>query len=130
MFYARDGSTADLVRRRRLPIVGGGTGVTSFVHVDDAARATTLAVTQGAPGVYNVVDDEPAPASAWLPVYARAIGAKPPRRLPEFVVRLVAGDAAAGMLTGGEGASNAKAKRELGWTPAHPSWRQGCVVID
>jgi nucleoside-diphosphate-sugar epimerase len=131
-FYAPDGSTAELVRRRRFPIVGGGTGVTSFIHVDDAARATRLTLTRGAAGIYNVVDDDPATASEWLPVYAEAIGAKPPRRLPELAVRLLAGSAALAMLTGGEGASNAKAKHELGWAPVVPSWRQGfrAIVID
>jgi nucleoside-diphosphate-sugar epimerase len=124
-FYAPEGSTAQLVRRRRLPIVGRGAGVTSFLHVDDAAQAAVLALESGAPGVYNVVDDEPAPAAEWLPVYARALGARPPRRLPELVARLIAGRAATAMLAGGEGASNAKAKRALGFQPRYPSWRQG-----
>ncbi len=123
-FYAPDGSTAELVRRGRLPIVGGGTAVTSFIHVDDAARATVLALT-GPPGIYNVVDDEPAAASEWLPVYAQALGAKQPRRLPALVVRLLAGSAVVAALTTGEGASNAKAKRELDWEPVYSSWRQG-----
>ena len=124
-FYARDGSTAEAVRRRRLPLVGAGAGVTSFLHVEDAARATVLALEREATGTFNVVDDEPAPAAEWLPAYAAALGAKPPRRLPPLVVRLLAGSTAAATLAGGEGASNAKARRELGFEPRFPSWRQG-----
>jgi nucleoside-diphosphate-sugar epimerase len=124
-YYAPDGSTAAEVRRRRLPIVGRGDGVFSFAHVDDAADATVAAVERGAPGVYNVVDDEPAPMREWLPVYAEALGAKPPRRVPKLLARLVAGNEAASFPTTLRGASNAKAKRELGWEPRHPSWRQG-----
>ena len=112
-------------RRRRFPIVGKGTGIFSFVHVDDAARATLAAVEGGAPGVYNVVDDDPAPLSEWLPAYAEAIGAKRPRRVPALLARLIAGKDAAAMATALRGASNEKAKRELGWAPKHPSWRQG-----
>jgi nucleoside-diphosphate-sugar epimerase len=123
--YARDGGIAREVRRRRYPIVGSGHGVTSFVHVEDAADATTAAVGRGAPGVYNVVDDEPAPMSEWLPAYAEALGAKRPFRVPAFVARLAAGKQAAALATTLRGASNAKAKRELGWEPRHPSWRQG-----
>lgn len=123
--YAADGYFADQVRRRRLPIVGGGAGVTSFVHVEDAAMATVLAVARGEPGVYNVCDHEPAPSREWLPVYAEAVGAKRPRRVPKLIARLVAGGAAAEMATTLRGASNAKARRELGWEPLHASWRQG-----
>ena len=113
------------LRRRRFPIVGAGTGVWSFVHIDDAAAATVVAVARGAPGIYQVVDDDPAPVSAWLPALAAAVGARPPRRLPAWVARLVAGEHGVVLMTEVRGASNAKARRELGWTPAYPSWRQG-----
>jgi nucleoside-diphosphate-sugar epimerase len=113
------------LRRRRFPIVGAGTGVWSFVHIDDAAAATVVAVERGAPGIYQVVDDDPAPVSAWLPELAAAVGARPPRRLPAWVARLVAGEHGVVLMTEVRGASNAKARRELGWTPAYPSWRQG-----
>jgi nucleoside-diphosphate-sugar epimerase len=124
-YYAADGSAAADTRKRRAPVVGAGTGVFSFVHVEDAAAATAAALERGAPGVYNVVDDEPAPLSEWQPAYAEALGAKPPRRVPVWLARLAAGRNAALMATQLRGASNAKAKRELGWAPAHPSWRQG-----
>ena len=124
-YYSREGSSAADVRRRRFPIVGKGTGVFSFIHVDDAAAATVAAVERGAPGIYNVTDDEPAPMSEWLPVYAQALGARPPRRVPVWLARLVAGRDAAALATTLRGASNEKAKRELGWTPKYPSWRQG-----
>ncbi len=124
-YYAADGSQARDVRKRRSPLVGAATGSFSFLHVDDAAGATIAALKRGAPGTYNVVDDEPAPMAEWLPVYAEALGAKPPRRVPVWLARLVAGPAAAGMAIHLRGASNAKAKRELSWQPAHPSWRQG-----
>ena len=114
-----------LVRKRLLPVVGGGTGYTSWVHVDDAASATVLAVEQDCTGVYNVVDDEPAPVSEWLPFLAECAGAKPPLRVPAWLARVVAGDMAVGMMTQGRGFSNAKAKRELGWVLRYPSWRQG-----
>jgi 2-alkyl-3-oxoalkanoate reductase len=124
-YYARDGSTAEQVLRRRFPIVGDGAGVFSYIHVDDAAGATLAALERGAPGIYNVVDDEPAPLSDWLPEYAEALGAKPPRRVPAWLARLVAGKEVASMATMLRGADNAKAKRELGWLPRYPSWRQG-----
>jgi 2-alkyl-3-oxoalkanoate reductase len=124
-YYASDGSLAKDTRKRRSPIVGQGTGVFSFVHVDDAAGATVAAVERGDPGVYNVVDDEPAPLHEWAPVYAQALGAKPPRRVPVWLARLVAGPAMAETALTLRGASNAKAKRELGWQPRHPSWREG-----
>jgi nucleoside-diphosphate-sugar epimerase len=124
-YYARGGSTAEQVMRRRYPVIGPGEGVFSFVHVDDAAAATLAAIGGGPPGVYNVVDDEPAPMREWLPVYAEALGAKPPRRVPVWLAALIAGPAAREMASGLSGASNAKAKRELGWQPARPSWRQG-----
>ena len=123
--YAGDGTMAEDVRRRRIPIVGKGTGIVSFVHVDDAAAATVAAVERGEPGIYNVTDDEPAPMSEWVPVYARAVGAKAPRRVPRWLARLVAGRQMTALATELRGASNAKAKRELGWEPRYPSWRDG-----
>ena len=124
-YYDRGGKQAEEVERRRFPVAGKGTGTFSFVSTEDAAAATVAAVERGAPGVYNVVDDEPAPLREWLPVYASALGAKPPRCLPAWLVRLVAGELVARTLQEMRGASNAKAKRELGWRPAQPSWRQG-----
>ncbi|HEX5979777.1 MAG TPA: NAD(P)-dependent oxidoreductase [Thermoleophilaceae bacterium] len=123
-YYADDGSMAEDVRRRRFPVIGKGTGLFSFVHVDDAAGATVAAVERGAPGIYNVVDDDPAPQREWLPAYAEAIGAKKPLRVPVWVARLVVGKLAS-VASVQPGASNAKAKRELGWEPRWPSWRQG-----
>ncbi|MGH3881317.1 MAG: NAD-dependent epimerase/dehydratase family protein [Actinophytocola sp.] len=114
-----------MVHKRLFPLVGRGTGYFSWVHVDDAASATVLAVEQKATGVFNIVDDEPAPVSEWLPVLAEYAGAKPPRRVPAWLARLLAGEMAVGMMTEGRGFSNAKAKRELGWELRHPSWRQG-----
>ena len=114
-----------LLRKRLIPIVGGGTGYFSWVHIDDAASATVLAVEQKAEGVFNIVDDEPAPVSEWLPYLATCAGAKPPRRVPTWLARLLAGEMAAGTMTQGRGFSNAKAKRELGWELRFPSWRQG-----
>jgi nucleoside-diphosphate-sugar epimerase len=123
--YAPGAYQAEEVRKRRFPIVGSGDGTFSFIHVDDAAAATVAAVERGAPGVYNVADDEPAPMRDWVPAYAEALGAKRPFRIPAWLARLVAGPAVVGMATGLRGASNAKAKRDLGWVPKHPSWRQG-----
>jgi nucleoside-diphosphate-sugar epimerase len=126
-FYG-PGATDDqvkLVRKRLYPLVGGGTGYVSWVHLDDAASATVLAVEQQAKGVFNIVDDEPAPASEWLPYLAECAGAKPPRRVPAWLARLLAGKMMVGMMTEGRGFSNAKAKRELGWELRYPSWRQG-----
>jgi nucleoside-diphosphate-sugar epimerase len=114
-----------MVRKRQFPLVGGGTGYFSWVHLDDAATATVLAVEQQAKGVFNIVDDEPAPVSEWLPFLADAVGAKPPRRVPAWLARLLAGKMAVEMVTEGRGFSNAKAKRELGWELRYPSWRQG-----
>jgi nucleoside-diphosphate-sugar epimerase len=122
---AADAVMAAPVRKRRFPIVGDGGGVWSHVHIDDAAAATVAAVERGRPGIYNVVDDEPAPVREWLPVLASALGAKPPRRIPRWLARLAAGEAATLMMTDVRGASNAKAKRELGWQPRYASWRQG-----
>jgi nucleoside-diphosphate-sugar epimerase len=124
-YYADDGSTTEDVRRRRVPIVGKGTGVFSFIHVDDAADATVAAVERGEPGIYNVADDEPAPMSEWVPVFAQAAGAKAPRRVPVWLARLAAGKQIAGFATELRGVSNQKAKLKLGWRPAHPSWRSG-----
>jgi nucleoside-diphosphate-sugar epimerase len=124
-YYASDGNIAEQVRRRRFPIVGRGTAVFSFIHVDDAAGATVVALDRGAPGVYNVVDDEPAPLREWLPVYAETLGAKRPFRVPLFLARLAAGSFAAAFASQLRGATNAKAKRELGWQPRYPSWRTG-----
>ena len=115
----------ELVRKRQFPLVGGGTGYCSWVHLDDAASATVLAIEQHATGVYNIVDDEPAPASEWLPYLAQCAGAKRPMRVPKWLARLIAGDVAVTMMTEGRGFSNAKAKRELGWQLRYPSWRQG-----
>jgi nucleoside-diphosphate-sugar epimerase len=115
----------EVVRKRRFPIVGDGGGVWSFVHLDDAAAATVLALERREPGIYNVVDDEPAPVREWLPALAAAVGAKPPRRVPTWLGRLAAGDAGIALMTESRGASNAKAKRELGWELRHPSWRTG-----
>jgi nucleoside-diphosphate-sugar epimerase len=129
IFYgaANDG-LIEPVRKRQYPIVGEGGGVVSFIHLDDAAAATVLALEHDGPGIYNVVDDEPAPVREWLPVLAQALGAKPPRRFPRWLARLFAGDAAVVMGTEARGASNAKAKRELGWEPRYPSWREGFGV--
>ncbi len=115
----------ELVRRRKFPVVGDGGGVWSFIHIADAAEATVAAVTHGSRGIYNVVDDDPARVAEWLPALAQQLGAKKPMRVPRFVARLFAGEAGVMMMTELRGASNAKAKRELAWTPAHPSWRQG-----
>ena len=123
---AAGGEQAELVRKRRFPIVGNGAGVWSFIHVDDAAAATLAALERGAPGaIYNVVDDAPAPVAEWLPELAKAVGGKPPRRVPRWLGRIAAGPAVAAMMTDVCGASNAKARRELGWQPALPSWRDG-----
>jgi nucleoside-diphosphate-sugar epimerase len=114
-----------LVRKRLVPVVGGGTGYASWVHVDDAATATVLAMEQKASGVFNIVDDEPAPVSVWLPYLAEHVGAKPPRRVPAWLARVLAGEMTVDVMTEGRGFSNAKARRELGWELRYPSWRQG-----
>ncbi len=126
IFYgaANDG-LIDPVRKRQFPIIGDGGGFASWIHLDDAAAATVLALEQDAPGIFNVVDEEPAPVREWLPVLADALGAGPPRRFPRWLARLVAGEVAVVMGTEARGASNAKAKRELGWEPRYPSWREG-----
>jgi 2-alkyl-3-oxoalkanoate reductase len=122
---APDAVMAAPIRKRRFPIVGDGGGVWSHVHVEDAAAATAIAVERGSPGIYNVVDDDPAPVREWLPVLASALDAKPPRRIPRWLGRLAAGETATLMMTDVRGASNEKAKRELGWQLRYPSWRQG-----
>jgi 2-alkyl-3-oxoalkanoate reductase len=115
----------EMLRKRRMPVIGDGAGVWSFIHVDDAAAATVSAVDRGAPGIYNIVDDEPAPASEWLPYLAEALGAKAPRRVPVWLGRLAAGEVVVSMMTQIRGSSNAKAKSELGWAPRYRSWRDG-----
>jgi nucleoside-diphosphate-sugar epimerase len=122
---APDAVMAALIRKRRFPIVGDASGVWSHVHIEDAAAATATAVQRGQPGIYNVVDDEPAPVREWLPVLASALRAKPPWRIPRWLGRLAAGEVPTAMMTEVRGASNAKAKRELGWKPRYASWRQG-----
>jgi nucleoside-diphosphate-sugar epimerase len=127
-FYGPGGGVEDqieLVRKRRLPIIGGGTGYFSFVHLDDAASATVLVVEQRVNGVFNVVDDEPARVSEWLPYLAERVGAKRPFRVPAWLVRPLAGEMGVAIMTEGRPFSNAKAKRELGWELRYPSWRQG-----
>jgi nucleoside-diphosphate-sugar epimerase len=118
----------ELIRRRKFPLVGDAGGVWSFIHVADAAEATVAAVEHGSRGVYNVVDDDPAPVAEWLPALAQELGAKKPVRVPRFIGRLFAGEFAVVMMTELRGGSNAKAKRELAWRPTHPSWRQGLAV--
>ena len=124
-FYASDGSFAEDVRRRRVPVVGEGGGVFSFVHVDDAAAAAALAVTSTEPGIYNIVDDEPMPVAEWLPDYARLLDAPAPFKVPEFVARLAAGPYGRFVMTRQRGASNHKAKQQLGWSPRFRSWKDG-----
>ncbi len=124
-FSLPDGEMVELIRERKVPVIGNGAGVWSFIHIDDAATATVAAVEHGRRGIYNVVDDEPAPAAEWIPAAARAVGAKPPRRVPRWLARIVAGEAAVVMMTEVRGALNGKAKRELDWQPAYSSWRRG-----
>jgi 2-alkyl-3-oxoalkanoate reductase len=123
--FAPDGTMAKDVRRRRFPIVGSGEGRMSFIQIEDAAAATVAACERGASGIYNVCDDDPAPMREWIPAYAQAVGAKRPLRVPRWLVRIVAGAVIASLATELRGASNEKAKRELGWQPRYPSWRQG-----
>ena len=115
----------ELLRKRRFPIVGDGAGVWSFIHAEDAASATVAALDHGEPGIYNVVDDDPAQAREWLPYLAETLGAKPPRRVPAWLGQILAGEVLVSMMTRTRGSSNAKAKRELGWQPRYPSWREG-----
>jgi nucleoside-diphosphate-sugar epimerase len=125
--FAEDGESVEAIRKRAFPIVGDGGGMASFIHIEDAARATLAAMEHGRPGIYNIVDDDPAPVSAWLPYAANVFGAKPPRHVPFWLGKLFAGDMLATMMVEGRGASNAKAKRELDWQPLYPSWREGFV---
>lgn len=122
---AKDGAIVELVRKRRMPVVGDGAGIWSFTHVQDVALATTAALSRGTPGIYNVVDDEPAPVSTWLPFLANLLGARPPRRVPAWLARFLIGEGGVLMMTKSRGGSNAKAKRELGWQPVYPTWRRG-----
>ena len=115
----------EMARKRRLPVIGGGTGVWSFIEITDAAAATLAAVDHGAPGVYNVVDDDPAPVAEWLPYLAKVVGAKPPLRVPAWLGRLLAGEFVVGQMTSSRGSSNEKARKELGWEPRYASWREG-----
>ena len=125
---ALDAMTIDQLRKRRVPLIGGGTAWWSFIHVEDAAEATALAVERGS-GIYNIVDDEPAPVHEWLPALAAMLGARPPLHVPAWLARLVAGEHLVAMMTESRAGSNARAKRELGWQPRHPSWRQGFADI-
>jgi nucleoside-diphosphate-sugar epimerase len=125
--FARGGTIVKAVRKRKIPLVGDGAGVWSFIHVNDAARATVACLSRGAPGLYNIVDDDPAPVSDWLPYLAHAVGARPPRQLPVWLARLAMGEGGVSMMTRVRGGSNAKAKRELGWQPVFESWRRGFV---
>ncbi len=133
MFYGpgtsigKGGAILKMTRKRRFPIVGGGGGVWSFIHILDAARATVAAISRGAPGIYNIVDDDPAKVATWLPALAKAIEAKPPYRIPHWLGELTIGKAGVSIMTQIRGCSNAKAKRELNWTPIYPSWRIGFV---
>ncbi len=122
---SQDGEATELVRKRKFPIIGGGTGMWSFAHIEDAAAATVAGVDRGAPGIYNVADDEPAQVSAWLPALAAELSAKPPQRIPTWLGRIVAGEVVVSMMTQIRGISNAKAKRELEWAPRYPSYREG-----
>jgi nucleoside-diphosphate-sugar epimerase len=124
-WYAKDGDVGRQVRKRRYPMIGHGEGMFSFIHIDDAAAATVAALERARPGVYNVVDDEPASAVEWMPLYAEALGAKRPPRVPAFLARMIAGDALVTWMLGLRGASNEKVKEELGWRPRYKSWRQG-----
>jgi nucleoside-diphosphate-sugar epimerase len=130
IFYGHGASDLmlEVARKRQMPVIGGGTGIWSFTEVTDAAAATVAAVTHGAASIYNVVDDEPAPVSEWLPYLASCVGAKPPVRAPAWLGRLLGGEMIVSWMTQGRGSSNEKAKRELGWTPKYPSWRDGFPV--
>jgi nucleoside-diphosphate-sugar epimerase len=127
MFYGHGASDSmlDVVRKRQMPVIGGGTGIWSFCEVTDAAAATEAAVTRGAPGVYNIVDDDPAPVAEWLPYLSQCLGVKPPMRAPAWLGRILAGPLVVSLMTQARGSSNAKARRELGWAPRYASWREG-----
>lgn len=124
---ARDGQLVELIRKRQVPVVGDGTGIWSFIHIQDAARATAAAVSRSSPGVYNIVDDEPAPVSDWLPFLADAVGARPPWKVPVWFAKILIGDGGVSMMTQIRGCANAKAKHELDWRLTYPSWRRGFV---
>lgn len=124
---SKNGAVVELIRKRQVPVVGDGAGIWSFIHIKDVARATVAAVSRGAPGIYNIVDDEPAAVSTWLPFLAEAVGAKPPWKLPVWLARLMIGEGGVSMMTKIRGGSNAKAKRELEWQPIYPSWRLGFI---
>ena len=126
---APGGELFEMIRKRRFPLIGGGGGIWSFVHITDAAEATLAAIENGSRGVYNIVDDDPAPVAEWLPELTHMLNGKKPRRMPSFILRMVAGEGGVVMMTDARGASNAKAKRDLGWSPAHPSWRHGFAVV-
>ena len=128
-WYAADGDVGRRVRKRGFPIVGSGGGITSFVHIEDAAAAVLAALNATASGVYNIVDDEPAAASEWMPVYAKALGAPPPRRVPQFLARLALGKPLTTWVTTMRGAANARAGSELGWRPRHATWRTGFAIV-
>jgi nucleoside-diphosphate-sugar epimerase len=133
-FYGRqtglfDGPMIDQLRRRRVPLIGDADGWWSFVHIDDAAAATAVAVERGAPGIYNIVDDEPAPVREWLPALAAMLGARPPRHIPKWLARIIVGDHIVTLMTEARAGSNAKAKRALSWQPVHASWRQGFLEV-
>jgi nucleoside-diphosphate-sugar epimerase len=119
------GEMIEMIQARKMPLAGKGTGVWSFIHIEDAAAATVEAIEHGRRGIYNVVDDEPAPVSEWLPELAKTLGTKPPRRVPLWLARIAGGEATAIMMSELRGSSNKKAKRELGWQPRYPSWREG-----
>jgi nucleoside-diphosphate-sugar epimerase len=123
--FGAGGGMLQQVRQRRVPVIGAGTGVWSFLHIDDAAAATVAAVERGRPGVYNIADEDPAQVSVWLPELARILGAKPPRRIPSWLARLLIGEHGVAVMTTARGLSNAKAKRNLGWQPHWATWREG-----
>nr|WP_256366835.1 NAD(P)-dependent oxidoreductase [Acidobacterium sp. S8] len=127
--FDKDGHVTKLVQKRSFPIIGNGSGIWSFVHVDDAAEATCLSLDHGYSGLYNIVDDEPAEVSVWLPEFAAILSAKPPIRIPRWLGRLAAGESGVCLMTEARGASNQKAKRDLNWQPAHRSWRSGFRLL-
>ena len=122
---SKDGSIVKAISKHRIPLVGNGTGIWSFIHIKDAARSTVAALTSGSPGIYNIVDDEPAPVSEWLPFLANVLGAKKPSRIPVWLANILIGEGGVSMMTKIRGASNSKAKNELNWEPVYPSWRKG-----
>lgn len=122
---SREGVLGEMLRKGRMPVVGGGTGVWSFVHIDDVASATVAAITGGSPGIYNIVDDEPAPVNQWMPFLAEQVGGRNPMRLPAWLARPLIGEFGVALMTSVRGSSNAKSKRELGWKPSYASWREG-----